>query len=84
MLAASPGKPTTDSATSTGAANVPGGVLAFVLYQRKREAAVDLAVALMQSIPSFLWSLLLIAAFGLLVLPPILLAQSFLPALTMP
>jgi len=46
--------------------SIPGGVLAFVLYQRKREAAVDLAVALMQSIPSFLWSLLLIAAFGVL------------------
>jgi len=33
-----------------------------VLYQRKREAAgLNLTVALMQSIPSFLWSLLLIA-----------------------
>jgi peptide/nickel transport system permease protein len=46
--------------------SVPGGVLAFVLYQKKREAAADLAVALMQSIPSFLWSPLLIAAFGVL------------------
>jgi dipeptide transport system permease protein len=44
--------------------SVPGGVLAFVLYQRRREAAADLIVALMQSIPSFLWSLLLILAFG--------------------
>jgi ABC-type dipeptide/oligopeptide/nickel transport system permease component len=46
--------------------SIPGGVLAFVLYQRRREAAADLTVALMQSIPSFLWSLLLIAAFGVL------------------
>src|SRR6516164_3315967 len=46
--------------------SIPGGVLAFVLYQKKREAAADLTVALMQSIPSFLWSLLLIAAFGVL------------------
>ena len=46
--------------------SVPGGVLAFVLYQRKREAAADVIVALMQSIPSFLWSLLLILAFGVL------------------
>jgi ABC-type dipeptide/oligopeptide/nickel transport system permease component len=44
--------------------SIPGGVLAFVLHQRKREAAADLIVALMQSIPSFLWSLLLILAFG--------------------
>jgi ABC-type dipeptide/oligopeptide/nickel transport system permease component len=46
--------------------SIPGGVLAFVLHQKKREAAADLVVALMQSIPSFLWSLLLIAAFGVL------------------
>lgn len=46
--------------------SIPGGLLAFVLYERKREAAADLSVALMQSIPSFLWSLLLIAAFGVL------------------
>ncbi|MDB5859679.1 MAG: binding-protein-dependent transport system inner rane component [Ramlibacter sp.] len=46
--------------------SVPGGVLAFVLYQRKRETAADIAVALMQSIPAFLWSLLLILAFGVL------------------
>jgi ABC-type dipeptide/oligopeptide/nickel transport system permease component len=46
--------------------SVPGGVLAYVLYQRKREAAADLVVALMQSIPAFLWSLLLILAFGVL------------------
>jgi len=44
--------------------SVPGGVLAFVLHQRRHEAAADLIVALMQSIPSFLWSLLLILAFG--------------------
>ncbi|MEH2560233.1 dipeptide transport system permease protein [Bradyrhizobium algeriense] len=46
--------------------SVPGGVLAFVLYQRRREATADVIVALMQSIPSFLWSLLLILAFGVL------------------
>jgi peptide/nickel transport system permease protein len=46
--------------------SVPGGVLAYVLYQRRRETAADLSVALMQSIPSFLWSLLLILAFGVL------------------
>src|SRR6218665_2965598 len=34
--------------------SVPGGVLAYALYQRRRETAADLAVALMQSIPSFL------------------------------
>jgi peptide/nickel transport system permease protein len=44
--------------------SVPGGVLAFVLHQRRHEAAADLIVALMQSIPAFLWSLLLILAFG--------------------
>lgn len=46
--------------------SVPGGVLAYALYQRHRETAADLTVALMQSIPSFLWSLLLILAFGVL------------------
>ena len=46
--------------------SVPGGVLAFVLYQRQRETAADITVALMQSIPAFLWSLLLILAFGVL------------------
>src|SRR5262249_4721361 len=44
--------------------SVPGGVIAYILYERKRETAADLTVALMQSIPSFLWSLLLIMAFG--------------------
>jgi peptide/nickel transport system permease protein len=46
--------------------SVPGGVIAYMLYERKRETLADLAVALMQSIPSFLWSLLLIVAFGVL------------------
>lgn len=46
--------------------SVPGGVLAYVLYKREREAATDVVVALMQSIPAFLWSLLLILAFGVL------------------
>jgi dipeptide transport system permease protein len=46
--------------------SVPGGVIAYVLYERRRETAADLTVALMQSIPSFLWSLLLIVAFGVM------------------
>lgn len=46
--------------------SVPGGILAFVLYRHKRETAADLAVAVLQSIPSFLWSLLLILVFGVL------------------
>src|SRR5215475_5047361 len=46
--------------------SIPGGVIAYILYERKRETAADLTVALMQSIPSFLWSLLLIVAFGVL------------------
>ena len=46
--------------------SVPGGVHAYTLYKRQREAAADVLVAVMQSIPSFLWSLLLILAFGVL------------------
>lgn len=46
--------------------SVPGGVLAYALHRRQRETAADLVVALMQSIPSFLWSLLLILVFGVL------------------
>ncbi|MDB6000541.1 MAG: binding-protein-dependent transport system inner rane component [Rhizobacter sp.] len=46
--------------------SVPGGVIAFVLYRRKRETAADLVVTLLQSIPSFLWALLLIIVFGVL------------------
>ncbi len=46
--------------------SIPGGVIAFVLYKRKREAVADLTVTLMQSIPSFLWALLLIIVFGVL------------------
>lgn len=46
--------------------SVPGGVIAFVLYRRQRETAADLVVALLQSIPAFLWSLLLILMFGVL------------------
>ena len=48
------------------AISVPGGVLAFVLHEKRREAMADLVVAIMQSIPSFLWGLLLILAFGVL------------------
>lgn len=44
--------------------SVPGGVLAFVLYRRRRETAADLVVTLLQSVPSFLWALLLIIVFG--------------------
>ena len=46
--------------------SVPGGVFAYVLYARQREAAADLVVTLLQSIPSFLWALLLIIVFGVL------------------
>ena len=46
--------------------SIPGGVIAYVLYARKREAAADLVVTLLQSIPSFLWALLLIIVFGVL------------------
>jgi dipeptide transport system permease protein len=46
--------------------SVPGGVLAYVLYQRQRETAADLTVTLLQSVPSFLWALLLIIVFGVL------------------
>lgn len=46
--------------------SIPGGVIAYVLYKRKREAVADLAVTLLQSVPSFLWALLLIIVFGVL------------------
>lgn len=46
--------------------SIPGGVLAYVLYARKRELAADVTVTLLQSIPSFLWALLLIIVFGVL------------------
>ena len=46
--------------------SVPGGVLAYVLYARQREAVADVLVTLLQSIPSFLWALLLIIVFGVL------------------
>jgi len=48
------------------ALSLPCGVLAFVLHRRRGEALVDLLVALLQSIPAFLWGLLLILAFGVL------------------
>lgn len=46
--------------------SIPGGVIAYVLYRRQREAAADLVVTLLQSMPSFLWALLLIVVFGVL------------------
>jgi len=46
--------------------SIPGGVIAYVLYRRRQEAAADLVVTLLQSIPSFLWALLLILVFGVL------------------
>ena len=46
--------------------SIPGGVMAYVLYQRRRETAADLIVTLLQSVPSFLWALLLIIVFGVL------------------
>jgi peptide/nickel transport system permease protein len=46
--------------------SIPGGVIAYVLYRRRREAVADMAVTLLQSVPSFLWALLLIIVFGVL------------------
>jgi peptide/nickel transport system permease protein len=44
--------------------SVPGGVLAYSVVERRAEFPVGLGVVLMQSVPSFLWALLLIALFG--------------------
>jgi ABC-type dipeptide/oligopeptide/nickel transport system permease component len=44
--------------------SVPGGMMAYVLFRRRRETAADLTVTLMQSVPPFLWALLLIIVFG--------------------
>ncbi|HTJ92792.1 MAG TPA: ABC transporter permease [Pararobbsia sp.] len=46
--------------------SIPGGVLAFAVTDRLAEVPVGLGVVLMQSMPSFLWALLLIAVFGVL------------------
>jgi dipeptide transport system permease protein len=46
--------------------SIPGGVLAYMLYKRQREILADLTVTLLQSVPSFLWALLLILVFGVL------------------
>jgi ABC-type dipeptide/oligopeptide/nickel transport system permease component len=44
--------------------SVPGGVFAYAVSGRRGEFPVSLGVVLMQSIPSFLWGLLLIAVLG--------------------
>jgi len=44
--------------------SVPGGVLAYAVTDRRGEFPVGLSVVLMQSVPSFLWALLLIAVLG--------------------
>ncbi|MDN7178335.1 ABC transporter permease [Caballeronia sp. SEWSISQ10-4 2] len=44
--------------------SVPGGVFAYAVTDRRGELPVGLAVVLMQSVPSFLWALLLIALLG--------------------
>jgi ABC-type dipeptide/oligopeptide/nickel transport system permease component len=44
--------------------SVPGGVLAYSVTDGRGEFAVGLGVVIMQSIPSFLWALLLIAVLG--------------------
>ncbi|MGI4855718.1 MAG: ABC transporter permease [Janthinobacterium lividum] len=46
------------------AISVPGGVLAYAVTDRPGEFPIGLGVVLMQSIPSFLWALLLIAVLG--------------------
>ena len=48
------------------AISLPGGIVAYRLYERRRETVADLVVALLQSIPAFLWGLLLMLAFGVL------------------
>ncbi|OTP67881.1 ABC transporter permease [Caballeronia sordidicola] len=44
--------------------SVPGGVFAYAVTNRRGELPVGFAVVLMQSVPSFLWALLLIALLG--------------------
>jgi peptide/nickel transport system permease protein len=44
--------------------SVPGGVFAYAVTDRRGELSVSFAVVLMQSVPSFLWALLLIALLG--------------------
>jgi ABC-type dipeptide/oligopeptide/nickel transport system permease component len=44
--------------------SVPGGVFAYAVTNRRGELPVSFAVVLMQSVPSFLWALLLIALLG--------------------
>jgi ABC-type dipeptide/oligopeptide/nickel transport system permease component len=44
--------------------SVPGGVFAYAVSDRRGELPVSFAVVLMQSVPSFLWALLLIALLG--------------------
>jgi ABC-type dipeptide/oligopeptide/nickel transport system permease component len=44
--------------------SVPGGVFAYSVTDRRGEFPVGLGVVLMQSVPSFLWALLLIAFLG--------------------
>lgn len=46
--------------------SIPGGVLAYVLHVRKRETVADVGVTVLQSVPAFLWGLLLIIVFGVL------------------
>src|ERR1700722_3374883 len=41
--------------------SVPGGVFAYAVTDRRGELPVSFGVVLMQSVPSFLWALLLIA-----------------------
>ena len=47
--------------------SVPGGVFAYAVTDRRGELPVSFAVVLMQSVPSFLWALLLIALLGVYV-----------------
>jgi ABC-type dipeptide/oligopeptide/nickel transport system permease component len=44
--------------------SVPGGVFAYAVTDRRGELPVSFGVVLMQSVPSFLWALLLIALLG--------------------
>ncbi|WP_347556457.1 ABC transporter permease [Robbsia sp. KACC 23696] len=44
--------------------SIPGGVLAYSVTGGRGEAPVGVGVVVMQSVPSFLWALLLIAVLG--------------------
>ncbi|HEY0296881.1 MAG TPA: ABC transporter permease [Bordetella sp.] len=46
--------------------SIPGGVLAYVVAGKRSDVPVSLAVVLMQSVPAFLWALLLMILLGVI------------------